>query len=138
MRNASVYKATEINTADRVRIISLMYDGAINFINLAKERLQEGDVAGKGLYTGKATAVIGELASSLNMEAGGEIAKNLKMLYDYILDRLLFANLHNNQAGYDEAIRVINILREGWKEMEKKQQPSVKQSEGVLTAGVRV
>jgi len=138
MHSASAYKTTEINTADRVRIISLMYDGAVNFINLAKERLLEGDLSGKGLYTGKATAVIGELSSSLDMEAGGEIARNLKMLYDYILDRLLFANLHNNQAGYDEAIRVINILREGWKEMEKQQQASVKQSEVVLTAGVRV
>ncbi len=134
----TAYKTTEINTADRVRIISLMYDGAVNFINLAKEKLLEGDVAGKGLYTGKATAIIGELASSLNMEAGGEIAKNLKMLYDYILDRLLYANLNSDKNSYDEAIRVLNIIREGWKEMEKKQQTSVKPAEVELSTGVRV
>ncbi|HHN63795.1 MAG TPA: flagellar export chaperone FliS [Nitrospirae bacterium] len=134
----TAYKTTEINTADRVRIISLMYDGAVNFINLAKEKLLEGDVAGKGLYTGKATAIIGELASSLNMEAGGEIAKNLKMLYDYILDRLLYANLNSDKNSYDEAIRVLNIIREGWKEMEKKQQASVKPAEVELSTGVRV
>ncbi len=134
----TAYRTTEINTADRVRIISLMYDGAVNFINLAKEKLLEGDVAGKGLYTGKATAIIGELASSLNMEAGGEIAKNLKMLYDYILDRLLYANLNSDKNSYDEAIRVLNIIREGWKEMEKKQQTSVKPAEVELSTGVRV
>ena len=134
----TAYKTTEINTADRVRIISLMYDGAVNFINLAKEKLLEGDVAGKGLYTGKATAIIGELASSLNMEAGGEIAKNLKMLYDYILDRLLYANLNSDKDSYDEAIRVLNIIREGWKEMEKKQQASAKPAEVELSTGVRV
>ncbi len=140
--HAMEYKKTEINTSDSVRIISLMYDGALNFIRLAKEKLAAGDLAGKGLYTGKATAVIGELSSALNMKEGGEIANNLKMLYDYILDRLVHANLHNDPQGFDEAVRLLDILRSGWKELESKRndsaQPIASEGANTITAGLKV
>jgi len=120
MHQALEYRKTEVNTSDRVRIISLLYDGAISFIKMARKRLEEGDIAGKGLFVGKATGVVAELSSSLDMESGGEIAGNLKRLYDYILDRLLYANLKNDAGAFDEAEKVLGILRSAWKEMENR------------------
>jgi len=35
--------------------------------------MELGDIAGKGLYIGKASSVVGELLSTLNMEEGGEV-----------------------------------------------------------------
>ncbi|KAF0121547.1 MAG: flagellar protein FliS [bacterium] len=61
---------------------------------------------------------MGELSSSLNMD-GGEIAKNLGRLYDYILDRLLYANLRNDPREFDDMERVLEVLRNAWKEMER-------------------
>jgi len=52
------------------------------------------------------------------MEAGGEVAGNLRRLYDYILDRLLYANLKNDPRAFEEAEKVLDILRSAWKEME--------------------
>ncbi|NOZ26194.1 MAG: flagellar export chaperone FliS [Nitrospirae bacterium] len=118
MKQALEYRKTEVNTSDNVRIVSLLYDGAINFIKIARTRLEEGDIAGKGLFVGKATGVVAELSSSLNMEAGGEIAGNLKRLYDYILDRLLYGNMNNDAVAFDEAEKVLDILRSAWKEIE--------------------
>ena len=120
MQQIMEYQNTEIKTSDNVKIISLLYDGAISFIKIAKQRLREGDIAAKGLYVGKATAVVSELATSLNMEAGGEISVNLRRLYDFILDRLLYANIRNDEEAFDNAEGVLQILRSGWKEMEKK------------------
>ncbi len=136
--NSLEYQKTEINTADRVRIITLMYNGAINFIKLAKEKMQNGDIAGKGLYIGKATAVVGELASSLNLTEGGKIAENLKMLYDYILDKLLRGNLYNNQSELDEAIKILEVLKEGWKEIEKTQRNITDRHNTTLQTGVKI
>ncbi len=115
------YQKTEINTSDRIRIVTLMYNGAINFMKLAKEKMADGDIASKGLFIGKATAVVGELVSCLDMAQGGKIAENLKMLYDYVLDKLIDANLYNKAESLDEAIKVIEVLRDGWKELEKAQ-----------------
>jgi flagellar protein FliS len=83
--------------------------------------MEKHDTAGKGVYIGKVTAIVGELTSSLNMEEGGEIARNLRRLYDFVLDRLLSANLKNDMKALDEAEKVLETLRQGWKEMERKQ-----------------
>lgn len=119
MQQLSEYRNVEVNTSDRVKVISMLYDGAINFIKVARKRMELGDIAGKGLYIGKASSVVGELLSSLNMEEGGEIAKNLSRLYDFVMDRLINANMKNDQKALDEAEKVLDVLRSAWKDLGK-------------------
>ncbi len=119
MQQLSEYRKVEVNTSDRVKVISMLYDGAINFIRVARKRMELGDIAGKGLYIGKASSVVGELLSSLDMEAGGEIAKNLSRLYDFVLDRLITANMKNDESALDEAEKVLDLLRSAWKDLGK-------------------
>ena len=121
MQKFDAYQKSTFDTSGNVRIVSLLFDGAINFIKLGRVKMGERDIAGKGLYIGKATALVGELTSSLNMEEGGEIARNLRRLYDFVLDRLLKANLKNDAVALDEAEKVLQELREGWKGMERGQ-----------------
>ena len=119
MQQLSEYRKVEVNTSDRVKVISMLYDGAINFIRVARKRMELGDIAGKGLYIGKASSVVGELLSSLNMEAGGDIAKNLSRLYDFVMDRLIIANMKNDEKALDEAEKVLDLLRSAWKDLGK-------------------
>ena len=119
MQQLSEYRKVEVNTSDRVKVISLLYDGVINFIKVARKRMELGDIAGKGLYIGKASSVVGELLSTLNMEEGGEIAKNLSRLYDFVMDRLINANMKNDQKALDEAEKVLDVLRSAWKDLGK-------------------
>lgn len=123
MQGVAAYKQVEIGTSGNVRIISLLYEGAINFIRLGKEKIEAGDIAGKGLYIGKATAIVGELTSSLNMEAGGKIARNLGRLYDFVLDRLLRGNIKNDLNALESAEKVLKILKEGWEQIESTNVP---------------
>ncbi|MBN2653711.1 MAG: flagellar export chaperone FliS [Nitrospirae bacterium] len=118
MTQAMAYKQAEVSTSDRVRIIGLLYDGAINFIKIAEKKIQDNDIAGKGLFIVKATAIITELSNSLDAEQGGEIAANLHKLYDFVVDRLISANMNNDVKSLHEAVKVIEILRSGWKELE--------------------
>lgn len=135
MRQFDAYRKATVDTSDNVKLVSLLFDGAVNFLKVARGKMEQRDIAGKGIYIGKATAIVGELSSSLNMEEGGEIARNLRRLYDFVLDRLLKANLKNDLTALSEAERVLEMLRSGWKEMEMKQQaashvPSMKASAG--------
>lgn len=121
MRQFDAYRKATVDTSDNVRLVSLLFDGAVNFLRLARQKMEQRDIAGRGIYIGKVTAIVGELSKSLNMEEGGEIAKNLRRLYDFVLDRLLKANLKNDMKSLEEAERVLDILRAGWKEMERSQ-----------------
>jgi len=53
------------------------------------------------------------------MEKGGEISMNLRSLYAYVLQRLLYANLNNDLNALEDAEKVIGTIKDGWKEMMK-------------------
>jgi flagellar protein FliS len=119
------YKKTVLVNTDRVQIILMLYDGILNHIRIAKQKVERGDTLSKGTHLSKATLILTELSSVLDMEKGGEISMNLRNLYTYVLQRLLYANLNNDVAALEEAEKIIGTIKDGWKEMMKalKQQP---------------
>ena len=78
---AQAYIQTKVGTTDQGQLLLLLYDGALRFLQQAREKMLAKDYAGKGVYISKALDIIGELSSSLNMEKGGELATNLNNLY---------------------------------------------------------
>ena len=111
------YKKTVIETTDRVQIVLMLYDGALNHLKRAKLKISRGDNISKGHHFSKATSIVGELSNVLDMENGGDISVNLRRLYDFVLQRLLYANMHNDIKALEEAEGVLNTIRSGWKEM---------------------
>jgi flagellar protein FliS len=113
----AAYKKTVIQTTDRVQIVLMLYDGAINHLKRAKVKINSGDNISKGHHFSKATSIVSELSNVLDMEKGGDISVNLRRLYDFVLQRLLYANLHNDIKALEEAEEVLSTIRSGWKEM---------------------
>src|SRR2546430_1636933 len=92
---ATKYQHSQVSHADPVQLIVLLYDGALSRIAQGRQRLQEKDLPHAGVAISKAQAIVGELRQSLNMEAGGEVAKNLNSLYAYVHDLLAKAMREN-------------------------------------------
>ncbi|WP_323752018.1 flagellar export chaperone FliS [Marinobacter sp.] len=105
---------TSITDADPHKLIQLLYNGAIERINMAKARMQAKDYAGKGQLIGKAIEIIGGLKSFLDFEKGGELATRLEGLYDYMERSLLEASAKNDMAKLDEVIGLLRSIKEGW------------------------
>jgi len=110
------YQNTQVTTASPEQILIMLYDGAIKFTLLAKERMQQKDLAGKGVYIGKALAIVTELLVTLNLEVGGEIAANLEQLYIYLIGEYGSANLNNDQVPLENAHKILVTLRDTWRE----------------------
>ena len=113
------YKKTVLATTDRVQIILMLYDGILNHVKIAKQKVARGDTLSKGTHLSKATLIVTELSSVLDMEKGGEISMNLRNLYTYVLQRLLYANLNNDLDALEEVEKIIGTIKDGWKEMMK-------------------
>ncbi|MBJ6724832.1 flagellar export chaperone FliS [Geomesophilobacter sediminis] len=112
--NFNPYKQTQITTASPEKLLLMLYDGAISNCRQAQDRLSRKDLAGKGVYIGKALAIVGELLSTLNHEVGGDIAVNLERLYMYVMDELTRANVEGRAKSLDDAMQVMSTLREAW------------------------
>ncbi len=117
----NAYENIRVQSIDKLKLVVLLYEGAINFLNQAKKAMIEKNYAQKGKFIGKAEDIIIELCSSLDMEKGGEIAVNLSRLYDFMLYQLTMANLKNKSEYIDTVIDNLETLLKAWKEIEKKQ-----------------
>ncbi len=68
----------------------------------------------------KAITIIDGLRAHLDMEKGGDIAKNLSDIYVYAENRLFEANFRNDLKMLDEVIGLIQNIREGWIQIQGK------------------
>ena len=101
-------------------VIVKLYEGALRFIRTAKANQESGQVAARATAIAKTLAIVNELQHSLNLEQGGEIARNLDALYFYVTDRLLEANVRGTLPPLDEASGVLSTLNEAWVEISKR------------------
>ncbi|MDY6967377.1 MAG: flagellar export chaperone FliS [Spirochaetota bacterium] len=108
------YKLTDINTANQGKLIVMLYDGAIKFLNIALEHMdiKTYDIVNNNLL--KTQDIITELLLSLNMKEGGEISENLFNLYLYFKRRLLEANVQKDPAIIEEVLNHLKELRYAW------------------------
>jgi len=106
---------SSVIAADPVKLISMLYQGALLAIANAKNGIMRKDIPAKGAAISKAIAIVGEgLNASLDKKAGGELAQNLSSLYDYMVARLVVANLNNDMDALDEVARLLNDLKGAW------------------------
>ena len=111
---------SDVHGADPHRLIVLLFDGAESALQQALVQLEANDVAGKSDSLIKAIDIIPSgLSASLNTEEGGDLAHNLKALYDYMVSRLVYANVRKDPAAIREVQRLLGEISGAWREMGK-------------------
>lgn len=116
------YQQTQVMTSSRVQLVVLLYDAAIQSIELSRRAIETNSLADKARFLGRAISIVGELDSVLDYEQGGDIAKSLHRLYEYMLSELVEANARNNMRKLEGPLRCLNTLREAWREVAAQQQ----------------
>jgi flagellar secretion chaperone FliS len=96
------------------RLVQMLMEGALEKIALAKGNMANNNIASKGENISKGIAIIGGLKSSLNKDLGGALAENLSDLYDYMANRLVVANLLNDESILDEVAGLMVEIKMGW------------------------
>ncbi len=119
MKGLDLYKDTAVTTQSKGHLVVMLYEGAIKFMKMAIQKIEEGDAAGKGEYIKRAQDIIAELNAVLDMEAGGEISGNLRKLYLYMERRLTEANTKQDPQRISEIITLMEELNQGWKAIAK-------------------
>jgi flagellar protein FliS len=110
------YKKTSVETASKEQILLMLYQAAIKNCKKAIEAIEQKNISKKGEYIGKMQDIIVELSNSLDYEVGGEVAKELASLYDYILYSSTQANIKIEKSHLEGCLKVLNTLYDGWTE----------------------
>ncbi len=114
------YNQVQIKTANKGKLIVMLYQGAIRFMKRALILLEKKDMEGKGNALIRAQDIVLELLYSLDQELldqGDELALNLQRLYLYSYRRLVHANVHLDTDAVDEVIKLMENLLQAWEQV---------------------
>ena len=92
----------------------MLYDGAIRFISLGIQAIENGLIDKRAYYINKTSAIVSEFAATLDHNQDAKLAEDLDALYGYMLSRMLEANLKNDPAPLLEVKKLLSDLRATW------------------------
>ncbi|TDB49252.1 flagellar export chaperone FliS [Photorhabdus khanii] len=115
---AQIDVESEIMNASPYQLIQILFNGALSALRRAIILMEQGNIAEKGSAISKAINIIDNgLKQGLDNEKGGELAHNLASLYDYMTQRLLHANLRNDEPAITEVIKLLTEISEAWRQI---------------------
>ncbi|MBP2835910.1 MULTISPECIES: flagellar export chaperone FliS [Dickeya] len=122
---AQVSVESAVMSATPHQLIVMLFDGTKSALVRARILLEQNDVVGKGNALSKAIDIISNgLKLGLDMENGGELAENLADLYDYMVRRLLHANINNDLQAIMEVEALLDNIADAWKQIGPGYQPT--------------
>ncbi len=121
-KGIKAYKNTAVRTADQKDLILICYDGALRSLQVGKECYLRKEFEEKARQFIRAQDFISELLSSLNMEAGGEIARNLSAIYKFCLQHIVQGDVSGNMMAIDDTIKMLAELRSAWAQLDMRSQ----------------
>jgi flagellar secretion chaperone FliS len=122
---------TRVGGADPHALVLMLFDGALEAIKHAQGHLAAGRVLEKGQALAKAARIVEEgLKASLDRAAGGALAQQLASLYDYMILRLLQANLRNDRNALAEVDKLLADLRDTWAKIGKQVPSAASEEDG--------
>jgi flagellar secretion chaperone FliS len=108
------YLANTVNAASPEQLMLMLYDGAVRFISLAIQAIDNGQIDKRAYYINKTSAIVTEFAATLDHNQDAKLAEDLDALYSYMLGRMLEANLKNDTEPLLEVKTMLSDLRATW------------------------
>ena len=119
----NAYKKASVNTLDQNKLIIMLYDGAIKNASFAVEHMKSEEIEKVHDCLIKTKNIVTELMATLNMDNGGDIAKNLQSLYSYMFSQLIEANMEKKPEPVIVVIDLLKELRAAWVQINSKKKP---------------
>lgn len=112
------YRQHATLTAPPARVVLLLYDGALAFLERAQSGFLLADPCEKNAAVhnnvARAQNILRALRLALDLERGGQLAATLDQLYDYFDRRLQRSNLKKERGGIEEVSGHLTSLRDAW------------------------
>lgn len=125
------YLANSINSASPEQLMLMLYDGAIRFISLGIQAIENGLIDKRAYYINKTSAIVSEFAATLDHSQNAKLAEDLDALYGYMLSRMLEANRKNDIEPLLEVKKLLSDLRATWAQAIEINKQEMREAAGV-------
>jgi flagellar protein FliS len=115
----TAYRETDVRGATAVRLVVLLYEQAIQDLRQAAQAMEDNNIELRTNRINHALEVISRLQVTLDMERGGQVARNLLAFYETLRANLWKAQLGMSKETLLQQITDLLTLREGWAEVDR-------------------
>jgi len=112
----SRYKSVQVKTANPGDLLVMLFDGCFRFLNEARQAMEREDRARAGERLDRAYAILSELVSTLRPEIWPELCENLEGVYLFCMSHIVRANLKQDPEMVAEITRILDPMREAFRE----------------------
>jgi len=109
-----VGQAGRVDYANQVELVQMLFSALLESMSEAEGHMQRGSVELKCKSIARADKIVQGLRITLDHDRGGELARNLDALYEYVSRRLLHANLRNDVESLREARGLMADISSAW------------------------
>jgi len=110
----NTYKNNSVNFASKDQLLLMLVDGAVKFSKIGRQAILDKDIKKAHENIMKTQNIFYELMATLDVDKGGEWAKQLMNIYDFITRRLVDANIKKDILIMDEVLPLIEDIRDTW------------------------
>lgn len=115
----NAYKTNSVNYASKEQLLLMLLDGAVKFAKVGRQAIIDKDIKKSHENIIKTQNIFYELMATLDVAKGGDWANSLMSIYDFIVRRLIYANIKKDAAIMDEVIPLIEDVRDTWNQAYK-------------------
>ena len=108
------YQANNITTATPEKLMIMLFDGAIQFLQKAKTAIEEKNLQERSKNIEGARKIVRELMRTIDLENGNNVSKSLFRLYNKMATKLIKANVSRDPKLLDEVIEDLTNIRWGF------------------------
>lgn len=118
-RHVAKYRQSQVDGAKPAQILVLLFQTAVQRTKRAIIACSPDKDAERGEAVRRVLDIVIELRSTLDRDAGGEMAANLDSLYDYVITTIIDAHATRNEAEFKQALEVLDVLRDAFTQAAK-------------------
>lgn len=115
----NVYKNNSVNFASKEQLLLMLVEGAVKYAKIGRQAILDKDIKKAHENIVRTQDIFYELIASLDVNKGGDWAKQLVMVYEFIVEKLVQANLKKDVAIMDEVIPLIEDIKDTWEQAYK-------------------
>ncbi len=113
------YKKSSVETATPEKLLLMLFDGAIKFANQGIEAINNNNIEKANNSLLKVQDIFNELMITLDLDKGGELARNLLELYSFYQGEVIKANISKDTARLQPVIEFLHLYRSTWAEVSR-------------------
>ena len=109
------YQQTATQTSNGSQLLVMSYEAIVRWLGRAEGAIEADKVQEAHEALVNAQDLLRSLNWNLNMETGGEVAQNLRNIYEYLLQELVWANVYKDRERIAMVRDMISPLLDAWR-----------------------